>query len=253
MILKAVLRSALQALPFGLCLVASVAYGCNPKCPTCQAAVAHVNHDIAILNAISQPVIGPAYVCHDPNWAQQDPAVGRWQSAIDSISQQTMNGIVPPLFTAAEMFKESGGNPNAIGAPVPNRALGLMQTLPPAEEEDAQVFGEVKGYNGNIPTAWPRTPPNTPLPPALYGLRMGIQEQAACIKLFLYGNADPAALPVCYSKSIALAQEVMAAHNNYKLVLAGHPATESYVTGFLNFAHCTPIAPTASTPYRKYP
>lgn len=242
----------------GLAVLASplavAATTCNPDCPTCQAAQAAVDRRVAIIEGVTKPVIGPAYVCHDPDWASQDPSVGRWSSLISSISAQVDGGYMPPLFTAAEMHNESNGNPDAVGAPVPNRALGLMQTLPPAEEQVAEApFDDIKGYNGPTATAWPRLPNHqTPIPSPSHSIRMGIQEQVACAKLFI-GALDPAAIPVCYSKSLGLAQQVAADHNNYQQVLAGHPHTLAYVTNFLNFAHCTPVSPTASTPYRKYP
>lgn len=225
---------------------------CDPNCPTCQAAQAEVKQNLAVLNLISKPIIGPAYTCHDPNWPSQDASVGRWASLIQQASSQTDNGLMPPIFTAAEMFKESGGNPDAIGAPVPNRALGLMQTLPPSEEQDAISFDDVHGYNGTMATAWPRLPNHaTSLPSPEHSIRMGLQDQIYCANYI--GGLDPAAIPVCYSLSMTLAREVYLAHNDYQAVLAGHPSTLAYVSGFLNFAHCTPVAPTASTPYRKYP
>lgn len=236
-----------------LCLLSSTAWACNPKCPTCQVAQAQVQHNLTMVNLISKPVIGPNYVCHDPNWTSQDASVGRWSSLIKQISSQTDNGYMPPIFTAAEMYNESGGNPDAIGSPVPNRALGLMQTLPPSEEQDAESWGDIHGYNGNMATAWPRLPNHsTPLPSPQHSIRMGIQEQINCVRFVGYG-LDPAAIPACYSHSIEAGREIAAAHNDYQAVLAGHPGTLAYVTKFLNFAHCTPIAPTASTPYRKYP
>lgn len=253
MMRRVLLGAALLGISLPILATASPA-ACNPQCPTCQAAQAAVARQSAIIEGVTRPIIGPAYVCHDPNWASQYQPVGRWASLIESISQQVDGGYMPPLFTAAEMYNESRGNPDAIGAPVPNRALGLMQTLPPSEEQVAMApFEDIHGYNGRTPTAWPRLPNHgTPLPSPQHSIRMGIQEQTACAKLFI-GGLDPAAIPVCYSKSIALAKEVIDDHNNYQQALAGHPHTLNYVTSFLNFAHCTPVSPTASTPYRKYP
>lgn len=251
-------RFALPILLLGACTAwtptaFAAAWQCNPKCPTCLAAQAAVQTREAIINESSKPIIGPAYTCHDPDWASQDPNVGRWQSIIDSVSQQTDNGYMPPLFTAAEMHMESGGNPDAIGAPVPNRALGLMQTLPPSEEQDAQSFGDVRGYNGTAPTAWPRLPNHqTPLPTPQHSIRMGLQDQVACAKLFV-GALDPAALAACYNQGPGWGEQVAKAHNDYQLVFAGKPAAAQYVSGFLAAANCTPVAPTASTHYRIYP
>lgn len=251
--MKNALRVGIASLGLLAAPVAFAQWHCNPKCPTCIAAKAAVQKRIAVLNTVSNPIIAPDYTCHDPNWASQDPEVGRWKSLITSISQQTDDGYMPPLFTAAEMYNESRGNPDAIGAPVPNRALGLMQTLPPSEEQDAQSFGDVRGYNGTIPTAWPRLPNHqTPLPTPSHSIRMGLQDQVACAKLFI-GHLDPAAIPACYMQGPGAGQQVAAAHNNYQVVFAGNPAALQYVTSFLHFAHCTPVAPNTSTHYRKYP
>ncbi len=251
--MKNVLRVVTVGLGFLASPLAFAQWHCNPKCPTCIAATAAVQQRIAILNAVSNPIIAPNYVCHDPNWAAQDPEVGRWKSLITSISQQTDGGYMPPLFTAAEMYQESRGNPDAIGAPVPNRALSLMQTLPPSEEQDSQSFGDVRGYNGTIPTAWPRLPNHqTPLPTPTHSIRMGLQDQVACGRQFI-GALDPAAIAACYNQGPGWGEQVAAAHNDYQLVFAGKPAAANYVTGFLQFAHCTPVAPTTSTSYRKYP
>lgn len=249
--------SVLPTFLLGICALwapsAFATWQCNPKCPTCITANAAVQNRIAIINEVSRPIIGPAYICHDPNWAAQDPEVGRWKSLITSISQQTLGGYMPPLFTAAEMFNESRGNPNAIGAPVPNRALGLMQTLPPAEEQDAMSFGDVRGYNGTEATAWPRLPNHqTPLPTPQHSIRMGIQDQVACAHQFI-GALDPAAIAACYNQGPGFGEQVAAAHNDYQLVLASKPGAAQYVSSFLAFAHCTPVAPTASSTHRIYP
>lgn len=232
-----------------------LAFACNPKCPTCIAAKAAGQQEIAVINEAARPIIAPEYTCHEPNWQEVDSGtqVGQWKSLITSTSQQVDDGYMPPLFTAAEMKMESGGNPNAIGAPVPNRALGLMQTLPPSEEQDAQSFGDIHGYNGTIPTAWPRLPNHqTPLPSPQQSILMGIQDQVACSKLFVRA-LDPAALAACYNQGPGWGEEVADDHNDYQLVFAGKPAAAQYVSGFLQAANCQPVAPNVSTHYRVYP
>ncbi len=246
------------ALSITLLSVVGKAWACDPSCPTCIAAKAQLTHEITMQNLISKPVIAPNYVCHNPNWAQEYPNVGKWQSLINQTTQNVLGGYMPALFVAAEMNAESGGDPNAIGAPVPNRALGLMQTLPPAEEQDAIDFGNAAGNNqtnkGAFPTQWPRTyKGKTPLPSAQKSVSMGVEYQSICARYFLNNNLDPAAIPVCYSKGIGMAQAVINGHNDYTTVLAGHPATIAYVNNFLSFARCQAVAPGTSTPYHKYP
>ena len=226
---------------------------CNPTCPTCQAAIARFEQQAAVIKAASSPIIAPDYTCHDPNWASQYQPVGQWSAMITSTANSIDGGYVPPLFVAAEMYNESRGNANAIGNPVPNRALGLMQTLPPAEEQDAQTFGDVRGNNGPTPTAWPRIfKGRTTVPTAQESLTMGVQYQNYCAR-YAINALDPAALAACYNEGPGAGQAVAAAHNDYQTVLAAHPNAINYVSGFLAYAHCTPVSPTASSNYRKYP
>lgn len=241
-----------------LCLIPAVSWaGCDPSCPTCQAAINSVKQKIALLDTVGRPIIGPEYVCHNPNWQSENANLSRWAGLIQQIAPSiNYHGFsVPPLFVAAEMNDEDpAGNPDIAGPGVPNRALSLMQTLPPAEEQDAMSFNDVRGRNGwnGMPTAWPRTRVfKTPPPSAAISITMGVQDQDYCAGRA--GGLDPAAIAACYNQGPAAGLTVAAAHNDYQVALAKYPGAAAYVTRFLSFAHCQPVAPTASTPYRKYP